>query len=128
MKRAQFGHVAEIVDLDGSSLKAIDKGAERYGDGNPVYVRFGEFVGTTKEDGTDPEQRAAREKYMKTYIRESPVQAATEIWRDINNRWGAATDQVGRASGENLTLGTDDRRTFPEVRLPSGELTPMTQG
>ena len=47
-----------VVDLDGSSLKAIDKGAERYGEGNPVYVQFGpEVIGITKEDGTDREQR-----------------------------------------------------------------------
>jgi hypothetical protein len=33
----------------------------------------------------------------------------------------------GLANGENLTLGTDGRRSFPEVRLPSRELTPMTR-
>jgi hypothetical protein len=49
-----------VADLDGSSLEAIDKGAKRYGEGHPVYVRFGEF--TAKWDGAD---RTARDVYMK---------------------------------------------------------------
>ena len=51
-----------VVDLDGSSLKAIDKGAtlwRRY----PVYVQFEEFFGITKEDGTDREQRDSARRY-----------------------------------------------------------------
>ena len=53
--------------MNGSSLKAIDKGAERYGEGNPVYVQFGrgEFIGIKKEDGSDREQRDSADKYRK---------------------------------------------------------------
>jgi hypothetical protein len=46
-------------------LKAIDKGTKRYGEGNSAYIQFGEFFDTTKEDGTDREQRAAADKYSK---------------------------------------------------------------
>jgi hypothetical protein len=77
------------VDLDGSSLKAIDKGAERYGEGN--YVRFGEFF--TKEDGTDREQRDSARRAHESYLRGWPVQAASIIRRDDSHRWGAATGQ-----------------------------------
>src|SRR4249919_3774755 len=52
------GATVYVVDLDGSSLKSIGKGAKRYGEGNPVYVQFGrgEFIGIKKEDGSDREQ------------------------------------------------------------------------
>ena len=84
-----------VVDLDGSSLKAIDKGAKRYGEGNPVYVPFGrgEFIGIKKEDGSDREQGDSARRVYESVIDESPVQAATRIWRDIHNRWGASTGQ-----------------------------------
>ena len=83
-----------VVDLDGSSLKAIDKGAKRYGEGNPVYVLFGrgEFIGIKKEDGSDREQGDSARRVYESVIDESPVQAATRIWRD--NRWGASTGQA----------------------------------
>ena len=82
--------------MNGSSLKAIDKGAERYGEGNPVYVQFGrgEFIGIKKEDGSDREQGDSARRVYENVIDESSVQAATRIWRDIHNRWGASTDQV----------------------------------
>ena len=81
-----------VVDLDGSSLKPIDK--KRYGEGNPVYVQFGEFIGTTKTDGTDREQRDRARSVYETYIDRSPVPKAKDVWKGIDNRWGAATDQV----------------------------------
>ena len=82
-----------VVDLDGSSLKAIDKGAKRYGEGNPAYVQFGEFFGTTKEDGTDREQRDRARSVYESVIDQSPDQEARAIWRDARHRWGAATGQ-----------------------------------
>ena len=50
---------------------------------------IGEFMGTTRTDGTDREQRGSTRSVFESYIRESPVQAATKIWRDINNCWAA---------------------------------------
>ena len=69
-----------VVDLDGSSLKAIDKGAKRYGEGNPVYVQFGrgEFIGIKKEDGSDREQGDSARRVYESVIDKSPVQAAPE--------------------------------------------------
>jgi hypothetical protein len=67
------------------------------------------------------------------------VQAPTEIWRDINNRWGAATDQVGRAGeterlvptidepGSSLALGRththDPTATFVSITRNDPKLT-----
>jgi len=62
------GATVYVVDVDGSSLKAIDKGAERYGEG----ARFGEIL--TTEDGTDCEQGDGARGVPEGYIRGSPVQ------------------------------------------------------
>ena len=61
-----------VVDLDVTSLKAIDK--ERYGKGTPAYIRFGrgEFIGIKKEDGSDREQGTARDVYMRERHRQIP--------------------------------------------------------
>ena len=84
-----------VVDLDGSSLKAIDKGSKRYGEGNPIYVLFGrgELIGIKKKTGQIESKETARDVYIESIIDESPVQAAAQIWRDIRNRWGASTGQ-----------------------------------
>ena len=89
-----------VADLDGSSLKAIDKRAERYGEGNPVYAQFGreEFIGTKKEDGSDRQQGDSARRVYESVIDELPVQAATGIWRDIYNRWSAGTSLAEFAS------------------------------
>ena len=91
------GATVYVVDLDGSTLEAIDKGAQRYGENNEVLVQFGrgEFVGTTKEDGTDREQRDSARQVYESYIGKSKVQNAGAIWQDINNRWGSAQGKVG---------------------------------
>ena len=59
-----------VVDLDGSSLKAIDKGAKRYGEGNPVYVQFGrgEFIGIKKKTGQIASKETARDVYMRASL------------------------------------------------------------
>ena len=67
-----------VVDLDGSSLKSIGKGAKRYGEGNPIYVQFGrgEFIGIKKEDGSDREQGDSARRVYESVIDESTVQVA----------------------------------------------------
>ena len=100
------GAMVHVVDLDGSSLKAIDKGAARYGQDNPVDIQFGrgEFIGTTKEDGTDREQRDSARRVYQSYIDESPVPDAATIWQDINNRWGSAEGKVGYRLTSNAII------------------------
>ena len=102
-----------IVDLDGSSLKAVDKGAERYGEGKSAYVQFGrgEFIGN-KKDGRDREQGDSARRVYESVIDESPVQAATGIWRDIHNRWGAGTSVAESASPQE---GTNTQKKRDEL-------------
>lgn len=83
------GAMVYVVDLNGSALEQIDKGAQRYGKDNPVYYQFGkaEFIGTDTYEGTDRQQRdRAREIYQKV-IDGSPVQDAATIWKDVRDHW-----------------------------------------
>ena len=51
-----------------------------------------------KKTGTDREQGDSARRVYESVIDESPVQAATGIWRDIHNRWGAGTSVAESAS------------------------------
>ena len=59
-----------VVDLDGSSLKAIDKGTKRYGEGNPVCVQFrrGEFIGKKRRRVEIASKETARDVYMRASL------------------------------------------------------------
>jgi hypothetical protein len=86
-----------VVDLDGSQTAAVKKGASRYGKDNPVHVQFGrgEFIGTTKTDGSDREQRDSARSVYEAYINRSPVPGAAKIWSGIHDHWSPPTEAVG---------------------------------
>lgn len=92
------GATVYVADLDGSMSDAIEKGAERYD--SKVEIKFGraEFLGTTKQDGTDREQRdSAREVYA-ALIDQSPVHGSAKIWQGVRDRWGQGLTQPANAS------------------------------
>jgi hypothetical protein len=95
-----------VVDLDGSSTAAIKKGASRYGKDNPVHVQYGrgEFIGTTKTDGSDREQRDSARSVYEAYIDRSPVPGATKIWSGVHDRWSAPTEAVGYNLTSNAVI------------------------
>ena len=66
--------------------------------GKEAYVQYGrgEFIGTTKTDGTDREQRDSGRKYRKASLTNPRFVELTTSGKSFSNRWGAATDQGGR--------------------------------
>jgi hypothetical protein len=75
--------------MDGAQrLDAVEKGAVRHD--SEVEVRFGcaEFLGTTKADGTDREQRDSARQSDAALINQSPVQISEEIWARVRDRCG----------------------------------------
>jgi hypothetical protein len=88
--------VAQVISLTSTAVRT-KTGAARYGDNNPVNFQFGreEFIGTTKEDGTDREQRDSARGVYEAYIERSPVPNASAIGRDISHTWGSPTGQPG---------------------------------
>jgi hypothetical protein len=91
------GATVFVADLDGSAVDAIKKASGRYG--SEVEVQFGraEFLGTTKSDGSDREQRDDARKIYEGNIKESSVQGSQEVWARVRDRWGQA--EVGYSPG-----------------------------
>src|SRR6476660_8690869 len=66
-----------------ASLGQVEKGETRYG--KEAYIQFGrgEFVNTTKEDGTDREQRDSARRVYEAYSDRSQFVDATKPGRKI---------------------------------------------
>jgi thioredoxin reductase len=95
-----------VADIDGSAHDAMAKAAERY-NADVIYERGqAEFIGTTKENGTDREQRDDARRAYEEVIGQSPVQGSQEIWARLRNSWGetlGVTPEETSAPGRRLT-------------------------
>jgi hypothetical protein len=78
-----------VVDLDGSARSGIEK----LGINAKVTHGTAEFIGTTKEDGTDDEQRADARKQYQDLIDHSRS-AARGVWPQLRDRWDARLAKV----------------------------------
>jgi hypothetical protein len=77
-----------VADLDGSAHDAMAKAAERYNADVSYEDGQAEFIGTTKEDGTDREQRDDARRAYEEVISQSPVQESQAIWAGVHHTWG----------------------------------------
>ena len=98
-----------VADIDGSAHDAVAKAAERY-DAKVTY-QFGkaEFIGTTKEDGSDRDQRDDARRAYEEIIKQSPVPGSQKVWTRIYNHWGTSL-------GLNYGLVPDDVVKFKELK------------
>jgi hypothetical protein len=95
-----------VYGSDDATIEAVGKASEKF-DAIPEFVTgSGEFIGTTKEDGTDREQRDdARQAYDKV-IHDAAVSGALEgqdvgkIWDEVRDNWSSA-----EASGKSRHRG-----------------------
>lgn len=79
-----------VVDMDGSNHESVKKGAARYDSTISVQTGHAEFIGTTKEDGSDREQRDDARATYEGVIGRSGIQGASAKWQGIHNRYGKA--------------------------------------
>ena len=96
----ETGATIYMVSLDGSNLADMNKAAERYGKGNPLYYQTGraEFIGDFEYDkGSDREQRDRARRVYESIIEQSSVEEAESVWQDVHNYWSAPADQAGYA-------------------------------
>ncbi len=95
-----------VYGSDDATIDAVDKASEKF-DAVPEFIAgSGEFIGTTKQDGTDREQRDdARQAYDRV-IHDAAVSGAVEgqdvgkIWDEVRDHWSAA-----EASGKSRHPG-----------------------
>jgi hypothetical protein len=94
---------------DKATIDAIDKASAKF-DAIPEFGRGdGEFIGTTKEDGTDREQRDDARKQYERVIHEVAVSGAVEgqnvgdVWNEVRDHWakpeGGGQGQSRQSSG-----------------------------
>ena len=117
------GATIYVAYIDKPDLASLDKAAERYGKGNPVYFQHGkaEFIGDTPEyvgdlagTGTDRQQRDRARSVYERVINESPVQNAEAVWKNVRDYWGAPTTQQGYALTSNAIIAE-----FPNIKKNS---------
>jgi hypothetical protein len=84
------GATVYVADVDGSAYEAVAKGAEKYDTQVDYYVGRAEFIGTTKEDGTDREQRDDARRAYGEVIKQSAIPDAQAVWNRVHHRWGEA--------------------------------------
>lgn len=121
-----------VADLDGSLHDAVAKASGRYGAN--VEYRWGDaqFIGTSKETGSDRDQRDdARRAYAKI-IAESTVPHGQAVWQGIHNRWGETLTPQQRAWHARAKRPKTEIELWPEedqdrddfLDYCIGELTP----
>lgn len=89
------GATVHVFGMDQDTLDKVDKVAADEKTTPVITKGNGEFLGTTKEDGTDAEQRAdARQQYQKIIdeaaAKDSPELRGRDIrsaWNSVRNRW-----------------------------------------
>ena len=90
-----------VVDTNGSAISAVDKAATRFNSPVDYVSGHAEFIGTTKEDGTDNEQRKDARRTYEGIIGESPVQGSVAKWQGIRNRWASTLSGKPNASSDD---------------------------
>ncbi len=126
LQKQTSGVTAYVVDRDG---KLHDKIAHA-SSGADVEYQFGraEFIGTTKDDGTDRQQRDDARRAYAEIIKQSPIQNGTEVWDRVHNRWGEALNpksgkviQIGRNQPFEVMINPSERDLRSMVRESSDQ-------
>ena len=92
-----------VFASDNATVDAVDKASAEF-DVIPEYVLGdGEFIGTTKEDGTDREQRDdARKQYEKvirTIADSGALEGPDKTWDEIRDHWSES--EAGRGASKH---------------------------
>ena len=93
-----------VFASDNATVDAVDKASAEF-DVIPEYVLGdGEFIGTTKEDGTDREQRDDARKQYEKVIRTIADSGAlegpdTKTWDEIRDHWSES--EAGRGASKH---------------------------
>lgn len=97
-----------VYDEDGSVADAAIKGAGRYGSKVEYTRGEGRFVGTSKQDGTDAEQRAdARASYARE-IEGSGSDGVKQVWRDVGPASGKDALAFGDLTASQRALSVSE--------------------
>jgi DNA topoisomerase-1 len=95
LEPTRTGAVVHILAMDQDTVDTITKAARKRGASVEVMSGHGEFVGTTKETGSDREQRDDARRIYDEVIAEAQAsrglggQDFPKFWQDLRRDWGA---------------------------------------
>lgn len=106
LEEMEGGTRVHVLGFDQETLDKVSKEAERHDAEVEVIAGRGEFVGTTKQDGTDDEQRADARRVYDEVVREAeaaeklPGRDIGRIWKDLRDRWSPVASERVTADSE----------------------------
>ena len=102
------GAIVHVYGDNQATHDTIAKALEKHDTQGTITFGHGDFIGTTKQDGTDREQRDDARRQYEAIIRDAQGQSAFagrdigKIWDDLRSRWGGElSPQVSGASFES---------------------------
>ena len=90
------GAMVHVYGDDQATHDTVAKALEKHDTHGTLTFGHGEFIGTTKSDGTDREQRDDARSQYEAIIRDAQGQPAFagrdvgKIWNDVRGRWGGS--------------------------------------
>jgi hypothetical protein len=117
----ESGATVYVCDLDGGAVDAVAKNAKRHS--SPVTSDAGraEFIGTTKQDGTDAEQRADAQQAYEGIIAGAGVPGADAIWQRIHSTYGKTLHEVGDSWFADIDYDRYETIDWEESKHPRGQ-------
>ena len=121
------GAMVHVYGEDQATHDTIAKALEKHDTYGTITHGRGEFIGTTKTDGTDREQRDDARSQYEAIIRDAQAQPAFEgrdvgkIWDDLRARWGGSLspEEVGgHALTSNAIIAEAGKVKPNSVRVP----------
>lgn len=99
------GATVHVYGTDQATADAVDAIAGKHGSQAHFTFGAGEFIGTTKEDGTDREQRDDARAQYEAVIGAPAAGAAfpgrdvAAVWQDLRDRWGRELSETAVVPG-----------------------------
>jgi hypothetical protein len=115
------GAMVHLYGEDQGTLDRAGVAAESYGSQLRVRNGKGEFIGTTKQDGTDAEQRADARRAYRDIIgaaEERGVGGARRVWKRLYNRYGLRLDGYPNEAGPEARVGDNP---WQEIKRPGAQ-------
>ena len=108
-----------VVDHENQAHDAMARAAERYNADVTYEVGKSEFIGSTKEDGTDREQRDDARRIYQEVIKQSKVQGSQKVWKSVHHAWG---EELGVAPPVVANQWGEEQGLVPSRKVKSKKI------
>jgi hypothetical protein len=101
LEPAPGGAIVHVLGEDQATADAVSKAAKSYGASSKFVFGNAEFIGTSKNDGSDREQRDDARHQYEAAIAEAAASPEfggrhlADVWNDLRTRWGGKLSEIG---------------------------------